>query len=657
MIRARRLGLVLSSLLFAAIACGPGPASPSGEGPSGTLVVVVRQGPERVPFHPKVARIRQANDQLAAILGRSIRIELDGALLPQTREDAEDVIARVVETVAQDAAALARGGEEPIAFARARFERLVVRYAPVEAAEREGRGGGRYALARLDEGTKTIDVVRGSARGGVLERGEVAAVVRAAFEGGADDRYARVLPDALPSAEHRGWFDFHVRVGRRAAKAAAEPFAVVGSVDGHRVRGMVMLHGLARSDAALARDVRAWLVRAAGDFASTYHHHAGEVERAPAASPYRRAESAYMGWLRAELPRMTLDERGAIAVHLWVIDFRKPHGERDRYATYAFPGVDRMALAFTTVDAWIAAGHPPLGRAKGGAAHPLFDTIVAPATLDARTDRVRIQRTGRGDGVFYAWALVDRSREDTFVKGVLARNDPQFAASAFVHARRVLRDEPDYLRFLRRFERAPVLWSIGADVLRESGYRPSETLLEECRRLWREVPAARGHALFWFARHADGSYHPDADWPDLLQGAPADDATLDAFLALGGEAFENLPAAWPGVAKSPRRIARVTSRAKERFGVPGDRGTVRALVDLARAICKEGSMDELRALRAFAIAELAARPGEGLSDVVEAADPAACKPELATTPSPRAPSPRATKGAPVAPDGRSPRRP
>ncbi|MDF2697196.1 MAG: hypothetical protein K0S65_5579, partial [Labilithrix sp.] len=473
----------------------------SPDAPSGTLTIVVRQGPERVPFRPKVARIQRANQQLSSILGHSIQIELDGSLLPQTHEGAEDIIARLVEDVARDLDALAKDDKGALAFARSHFERLTVRYAPAEAAEREDRWR-RSPRARLDVPSRSVDVARAEAGGLALDRGEIASVLHRAFVAASEGRYANVLPDALPASEHRAWFDYHDHGGRTGAKD--DPLAHVGSVDALRVRGMLQLHGLAANDAALSKDVRAWLVKSASDFASTYHHHAAEVESAPPASSYRQAETAYMRWLRDELPKMTLDERAKIASHLFVIDFRRDGSERDRFATYAFPGIDPMAFSFDTVDAWIAGGHQ---------GHPLFETIVCSAG-------------GRCNGDFYRWALASRAREDVLVKGLLQRADLPFAKAVFSHARRTLRDEPDYLRFLRRFEQVPALWKVGADVHREVVYRPSSALLEESRRLWREMPAARGHVLFWFARHTDGSYHPDTDWPDLVQDRPADEVVL-----------------------------------------------------------------------------------------------------------------------------------
>jgi len=620
---------LLGALLAVGGACGPSPAASSrSEAPSGTLVVVIRQGPERVPFHPKVARIERANQQLTKLLGRSLQIELDGSLLPQTHDGAEDVIARLVEDVVRELDALAKEDEKVLAFARTTFERLVVRYAPSEAAAREERWD-RSTGARLDEPSKTIDVTRPEARWRALGPGEVSAVLFRAYSAKTAERYAHVLPDALPRAEHQSWFDFHVRggSGARGASGNRQPFAKVGAVDALRVRGMVLLHGLAigANETQLAAKVRAWLVNASSDFASAYHHHADEVESAPPSSPYRQAERAYVGWLRAELPRMTLDERAKLASHLWVIDFRKGHSERDRFAGYAFPGIDLMAFSFEAVDAWIAAGHPPKPGSREG--HSYFDTVVCPAIAKSDGGQLRLSSAGRCDGNFYRWALAERTREDALVKGMLARGDVPLAASVFSNARRALPDEGAYLRLLRRFEQTPALWKAGADVHRDVVYRPSTELLEESRRLWREMPAAGGHVLFWFARHADGAY--EEVWSDLIQGAPADEAALGAFLDLGWDAFELLPSAWPGLAKSTGRIHTITTRARALLATdirarPGGRSVSGTLAAVGDRLCEERSMTELSELRAFAQAELPAHPGAGLSHVIEATDPTKC---------------------------------
>jgi hypothetical protein len=617
------------ALVLAAMACGPSPSAP--EGPSGTLVVVVRQGPDRVPFQPKVARIQRANQQLTNLLGHSIQIELDGSLLPQTHDGAQDVIARLVESVVGDLDALQKEDKGAFELARARFERLVVRYAPAEAAEREG-GWRRKNGARFDPSTKTIDVTRAEARWLALERSEIATVIYDAYAAGVEARYAEVLPDALPRAEHRSWFDYHAH-GRHSSSRAQSSGVLVGSVHGLRVRGMVMLHALASrsNDEALAKDVRKWLVNAASDFAGTYHHHAAEVEGAAAGSSYRLAESAWTGWVRSELPQMTLEEKGKIASHLFVIDFRKSDKDRDRFASYAFPGIDPMAFSFDAVDAWIAAGHP-----TSRSVPEYFDRTVCPAVVSNDHGGPHFSHPGSCAGDFYRWSLADRAREDQLVKGVIARKDTPFAATVFYNARRTLREEPDYLRFLRRFESAPQLWAVGADVHRDVVFRPSTTLLEESRRLWRELPAARGHVFFWFTRHIDGSYHPQEDWPDLLQGKAADQATLGAYLDLGWPAFELLPAAWAGLERGKGRVQLVTTRAKALFAEdvharPGGRGVAGTLASIARILCDERSLGELAELRAFAQAELSRHPGEGLSDAVEASDPSKCVPKREPT--------------------------
>lgn len=609
------------------VGCGPSPAATPAEAPSGTLVIVIRQGPERVSFHPKVARIQRANQQIASILGHSLQIELDGALLPQTHDGAEDVIARLVEDLARDLDGLAKEDKRLIPYAREHFERLSVRYSPTEAAAREAEPHGRRRnAARLDLESKTIDVARREASWLALDRGEISSVIYRAFSAKQDDRYGNVLPDQLAANEHRAWFQYHAHEAHND-----RPQGTIGSVHPIRVRGMVVLASTSTSkDGDLAKEARAYLIdHVLDNFSTTYQHQQAEVENAPPGSPFRQSEAAFIGFLRAELPKMSIDERGKVAAHLWIHDFRKDHGDRDRFATYAFPGIDRMQFSFETIDQWIAAGHPSTQSAPQA-----FDVVVSPAIRETRKDgQLHFTHPGRGDGVFYQWVFANRAREDAFVHGLNQRgNDDAFVMTTFYNARRVLREESEYLRFLRRFEASPSIWAVGADVHREVVYRPSAALLEESRRLWREVPHAKGRVLLWFARHGDGSYHPDEDWPDLVQGTPADDVVLDKYLSLGWEAFELLPAAWLGVAKTSGRVRVMTKHAtallsgQDIQARPGGKGVAGTMATVARLLCEDKRTDEVAELRAYAQAELPRRPGSGLSDVIEATDPANCKP-------------------------------
>jgi len=610
------------------------------------MIIVIKQGPERVAFHPKVARIQRANQQIATMLGHSIQIELDGALLPQTHDESEDVIARLVEAVAMDLGTLAKDKSSgALAYARDHFEKLTVRYAPTEAAAREvatetgwrqPRGG---RSSKLDIDAKSIDITRSEARWLTLDRGDVSTVLYRAYAAKQDDRYGFVLPDAIPANERRTWFEYHAH-GSQGIKTKNR----LGSVDTLCVVGMV---SLARgSDEALAKDARAYLINhVLEDFAQTYHHHQAEVVAAPQGSPFRQAETELVSFLRAEIPKMQGEERGKVASRLWVYDFKKSDSgsrteARDRFATYAFPGIDPMQFAFDTVDSWIAAGHP----IKYGAGNDdPFEIVVAPVAVELKNGgRPNYRHAGRSEAHFYEWALGTREREDAFVRGLNQRaNDPPFAMTAFYNAHRSLHEENEYLRFLRRFEGSPVLWSAGADIHREVVYRPSPGLLEESRRLWREVPHARPYVFLWFSRHVEASYHPEVDFPDLVQGTPADDVVLDKFLALGWETFEILPVAWMGVAKTNGRIRVMTKHANILFGQdiqakPGGHNVAGTMAAVARILCEDKMTAEVAELRSYAQAELPKRPGAGLSDVIEATDPANCKPRKGATPTPAA---------------------
>lgn len=611
--------LVCTAIASGAVACGPSPAAET-PAPTGTLVIVIRQGPERVPFQPKVDRIRRANEQLAAILGHSIQIELDGSLLPQDHDGAQDVMARLVETVAQDVDAIKRHEPEAMAFTAATFERLVVRYSPAEAAKR-GRLRGQ-----LDRTSKTLDIVLEESRWLALDRSDIASPILRLFGGDQKARYARVLPDQLPANEHDAWLEFHMHRSRNAA----EPGQVLGQVDALLVRGAVMI---AQEGNAKAR--KYLITSVFSDFAATYQEHGAETAAAPPGSAFRVAESTYLPWIIAAVPSMSVEEREEIARYLWVHDFKRS-GERDPWMAHAFPGFDRMAFGFAQSDAWVASGHPARVR--------LYDEVVAPVEQD--TSHGDLRYNGQGSQPhFYRWALAAAPREDEFVKNLLQRRDPRQVMTAFYNAHSALRDEADYLRFLRRFESSPSHWRAGADVHRAVIFRPSTAVLEEARRHWREVPMARAHALLYFARHADGSYHPEVDWPDMLQDRKPDDVVLKETLALGWPGYELLPVFWQEVPRSSGRLAIVEAAALDLLGKdihvrPGDKGIAGVLAAIGRKDCEDDDRAEVAALRKWAEEQIPSHPGQGLSQILEATDAKECKPKRRPAPPPKKTPPK-----------------
>jgi hypothetical protein len=496
----------------------------------------------------------------------------------------------------------------------------VGRYSPAGAAER-GR-----AAAVLDPRTKTIDVARPTGDWRALDRGEVARAIFRAFGSAETSRYANVMPDALPASEHRAWFDFHDHAPTRKD----DPYEGLGnSLSPFRVRGMLRLAALVRDD-TLAKDVRAWLVKASGAFAAAYTHDAPKVESAPPGSSFRAAEAEYMKWLAAELPRMSLDERHEIARVLFVHDFRIPNGERDRYARAAFPGIDRHAFYFAAVDGWIKDGYPP--RDPRGSVHPLYGSVVCPIVTEVDHGTPITREAGRCEHTgYYGWAVADPAREAVFAKGVLDRNDPRFTAVVFHATRQPMREIGDRLRFLRRFEGAPAHWKIGADALVHDGVRPGREQLDEARRLWRASPSFRPALLRWFAMHMENAYD-DKEWPELLQGTLLDEAGVASYLADGPEAFRLLPAAWPALAKGGRAraiIGRMPAILDAKTRVhPGHKDPAGTLAQIADLLCDERALGELAEIHAFAKSELPKRPGDGLSAVVEESSPATCTKRL-----------------------------
>jgi hypothetical protein len=586
------------------------PAMEPTAGAPGVLLAILR-GPERVPVPPHVARMREASAQIAARLGHPLRVDIDGALLPDDRDAADAVMAELVETIANDLETLAN--EHMLAFAAAQLDYVVVRYSPTDATERRATRGAAY-----DVTAKRLDIARSTTGYSAAERGDIAAPIERAYRDALEARYAQALPDAISADEWRDWLEVHIHTNRRTRP--------LGPSDALTIRGMVMLATLAHRDAELAAEVRGWLVDLASAYAGAYSQDADAIQRAPQGSEFRTAEATYMAWLAAELPRMTPAERGKIIPRLFVVDLHAQRAPRDRYAAFAFPGIDRMALVLQVIDAWAADGHKADGKVS------LYGEVVCPFEVD----HGRLAPLGTGedpycrDRDFYGWALADDARMHALADAVIARNDPVLAA---VVSRNVFYAShgDGHLRYLRRLERAPAPWRITAELEADVQEEPGTELLEEARRWWRAVPHARGVALFWFARKAEHAYEPAKLWPELLQDGPVDAAALTGLLELGWPAFQLMPVVWPTLAGVPGHTRAVTEAARNLLGArvevqPGGRNVAGIVAALAVAACEDKATADVAELRAFARDELASHPGDGLSDIVAATEPAACKP-------------------------------
>lgn len=592
---------LLGLLLAAVVACGPSPEARDAR-PSGELVVVIRQGPERVPFRPDVARIKAANEQLAGILGHSIAIEIDGSILPQTHEGAQQVIADLVEVVTRDIAAL----EEPttpglpreLTYARRHFRRLVVRYDPAESARRTHIGD-RHPSAQLDIPSGTIDVVLGQAALDAIVPGSIRKQLVIAARSELAARYADVMPEQLPASERGAWLVF--QEGHRAPSTPR--VNVVG------MRGALWL--VQKGDPVLAKQARAWLFgKALDDLGTAYMHEMSVIRTLRPGAPFLVMEAELIRWFDAEQAAFTLEERGQLAHRMWQGTFREDRS----FVPRSFPGFDRMSFAFTTIDLWIAAGHPRTSDALLGFVEP-----VAPVWKAGHLQYERVESehdTTRTGEAFYAWVFEDPQRTDVLERAVQQRDDEHFAATAFAEAKKHL-SQAQFMRFLRGFEGKPSQWKLGASILQDDAAGMDGALLEEARRLWREVPGARGHALLWFGitrRTPD-----DPMWQDIVRDHVASEADIASFLELDAPAISCVPVVWPALPRQGRvrplvrRIDHVLDRDASLAPT-----MVHAATSVAQQLCKERS-PEAAELRAWADATRAKRPGAGFATIVDQA--------------------------------------
>lgn len=609
---------LIGLLLAAVVACGPSPDARDAR-PSGELVVVVRQGPERVSFRPDVARIRAANEQLAGLLGHSIAIEIDGAILPQTHEGAQQVIADLVEVVTRDVHELTvERFPEELAYVRQHFRRLVVRYDPAEAARRTAPHD-EHPAAHFDVPSGTVDVVLARATPEAIVRGSIGRELLTAARNERAARYAEVMPEQLPGAERGAWLAYRTGLMERPKQTP--------NVDVVGILGALWL--VRKSE--LTSQAREWLFGTALEqLTVAYQHELPAIRALPRGHRFLVAETEFMRWLEEEQVALTLEERGKLAGSLWTESY-----ERDRPVTSSprsFPGFDRMSFAFTTIDLWLAAGHPRNSKALLSLVEPVRPVWKAGHLVH---ERVAPDRTGTGDR-FYRWMFEDQQRTDVLARAVKQRDDELFAAAAFYEGAQYL-PEVKYTQFLRSFEDRPAQWRIGAAIFDQSSPREGGAVFEEARRLWRDVPGARAHALLWLAKTNEGRQCSDRCWTDVVRDHVASDADLASFLELDVPAILLVPTVWPALPRQgrvrplARRIEYILDRDPSLAG-----SMVHVAVQVAQQLCKERS-PEAAELRAWADTMREKRPGALFSTVVE---PSTCTAAMPAAPLARKPPPQ-----------------
>jgi hypothetical protein len=359
--------------------------------------------------------------------------------------------------------------------------------------------------------------------------------------------------------------------------------------------------------------VRARLVEGAHFFSYAYMSTPDEVRRAPAGSPFRRAEAAYAAWLQRNVAQLEEAQqielvRAPLFIPQTGLEMRPP--DTPSFFEAAFPGFDALGYVLGVADRWIAAGHPstPEIHDRGS----LFKALVCPI---GRTSRGTLSTGGSCNSFFYGYIQETTATRDRFLRALSARHDRPLTETTFFHL--IGGPIPALLEMWRAIEPDPIEWRIATLTFAAPVYGGGElsrAFYDESIRLWRQHPDRRGTVLYLLASLEQYNTVRDGlvNWTefDRIFGAKISAADYASYLAQGPLAILRAAGLWNGLGAGFSRVEPLVPLL-DAYMKGYDLGAPeRPLLDIAHRLCSEHATGDLALLHAYFEKRAAARPSE-----------------------------------------------
>lgn len=627
------------------LACGGGPrAQTFPHHRNADLVVFVTFGDKRpAAFDPRSPdpRVHAAYTQLSKLVGHDIEFHFDDALVPKWETDFDALFAECIETVAADLAQFAHDAPEAFATAAPRLACIEVTYDATAEHEWSSRldGDGNLRIVLTPEAWRLIPD-RAVSRA-ILEADEDALLAR----------YAGRAPEDVRPDEWPAYIDYLVRFGEGYDKERRQPLGSL-NIEGNeskfrdlpRARVVLVMTRLAdmmRDERPLGNAsarARAYLLHKGLEMLEyAYNHDLEFARRAPPDSPWKRAETAWMGWLSGHFASLTVDERAEIMPHFYV---RATYGSEHRFVDGVYPGFDAMGAGLGVFDEWIRAGHPVTREEGGGgqgAPQALFDAFVCPRVF--RADGTPGSSPRACEHLFYDFVFDRPERREHFFVYVTGKKDPILATHVVAN----LGVTDAGVDLWQRMDADDATWRAAARVIADALFpQQTDLLLPEVKRLWRGNPGKRG-ALLYLVLRLDQYHNGGVDWaalPTVLGPRDASNETRDRIV--GRDEFDAMLAFAPSAARDAWAVVPALSKGWSRVEVlvPYVERTpdmTVALSSLAQALCAEGNTGDLAKLRAYAGRRALEHPSEQrlLQNTVDIID--GCHPYRRPQPAPSYP--------------------
>jgi hypothetical protein len=589
---ARAALVVLSA---AAMACGP--AEPPPQNVTNNIIttnvfVSFTKEPERLPFDPKAARLVAASNQLGLIAGHAIGYQFDAALLPEYASSFQEELTLAIENTARDLDGLQKDDPEAFAIAVPKLTRIACTYDAVVRAPK----------SHLDDATSTLEVTVPARAGDLVSRGAVYRALDAYFEETLEKRYGANPPADVPAAEQGLYFRWLTSIRRHASVDESTEQGLSNDPRAEAVLRVTELLPKVASPELRAR-IDTWLLAEGGYFTQAYAHHPKVVTMSPPSSIFHRAEMGWTQW--AKSAKLADRERLALLKTVFVRPFNDDREGAHSYVTFAFPGLDPMAMADEVFDEWARAGHP--ARVAGDDAKTaLYQWVACPYEANERGEHSLIPQC---EDDYYRFAFESQATKDRFLKRLLASNDPAIAENTIRVYVRMNGADREWRTFLwRGLEPNDTMWTAATKTLAdEIGTTDDGALVDEARRLWKAYPERRGTLLYLLAsvdQYGNGKV-PWATWAQN-SGGGANGRDLDRYLGTGPRATALLMIAWPALDKGFSRADVITKRldsfmTNDNVRFFRQRDPYLMLQEVLQKMCGEHDAADVAKLRAFLV--------------------------------------------------------
>ena len=498
-------------------------------------------------FGEPSAKQKKAYEQLNALVGHTVKIDVADALASRWSPDPYEHIETAILAAARELGEVKRNNAERFGLVAERLEKISYEYSAI-ALHSEAKFDPKRGVLRV--------LVADSDFCGCHNIGEA---FRNYESGATAAKYAGREPKDIPEAELDAYLDTLQSPDFREHDVAAQTTyfrrytTVFERTVGRRPTGPVEdLHG--RTERILLGIV--------SDLVSQ-HMRGGATEQ----------ERTVGTWVNAHA-----DEFSVVNQRTLLMTIGSASSEE------VLPTFDRAAFTVRAFDRWL----------KMGAPTNVFDVPQDPSryaeyALCPRDDSNESQGC---DTPLLDWFQAHESKITELFAAMLTRKNPVASAAVF----RSFASNSRQVILWRRFEPDDAQWQAVGNVVakRLLGQFDGE-LYEDLARHWRSSPQRRPMVMFTLGRmNVYRGNSLELRLHGLAKFATATPGDVSEFLGRGIQAFEGLDSVWPLLGQFPRAPIIL-----QRLGAVLDKeGTVRGLEGVVQRLCSERRADEVREIGA-----------------------------------------------------------